>query len=231
MCRRGRSRHRLRRRRRHCTAHASEREHFVRFPTQTLPALPPPLRNEHAAAGVLGGVAVGAGGSPDTGSARSGSRCAIRSLLRSSVTGHGGGRTAQSHLLLVRSSVLAPSSGRRARGGKVRLSILLCNLINTCTYDLTCTQSRARMWPPSSLSIVSAAQARIRNGTRPARRRTRTLAATQTRHPSCFMPVMMGDSPVSGDRPPRARALDFSYWPLTTAIASGLLPLSAWQHS
>jgi hypothetical protein len=105
--------------------YGTEREHFVWFPTQTLPALPPPLRNELAAAGVLGGVAVGAGGSPDTGSARSGSRCAIRSLLRSSVTGHGGGRTAQSHLLLVRSSVLAPSSGRRARGGfqlLVRLS-------------------------------------------------------------------------------------------------------------
>ena len=83
--------------------------------SRSLPALPPPLRNELAAAGVLGGVAVGAGGSPDTGSARSGSRCAIRSLLRSSVTGHGGGRTAQSNLLLVRSSVLAPSSGRRGK--------------------------------------------------------------------------------------------------------------------
>jgi hypothetical protein len=78
----------------HGTAHAStEREHFVKCPpnvlSRSLPALPPPLRNELAAAGVLGGVAVGAGGSPDTGSARSGSRCAIRSLLRSSVTGHG----------------------------------------------------------------------------------------------------------------------------------------------
>jgi hypothetical protein len=55
---------------------------------------------------------------------RSGSRCAIRSLLRSSVTGQSrrGPYCTISFIAREVVRVLAPSSGRRARGGKVRLS-------------------------------------------------------------------------------------------------------------
>jgi hypothetical protein len=63
----------------------------------------------------------GCGGRRISGNRGRGARFA-RSYAPASRDSHGGGRTAQSHLLLVRSSVLAPSSGRRARGGKVRLS-------------------------------------------------------------------------------------------------------------
>ena len=61
---------------------------------------------------------------------------------------------------------------------------------------------------------------------------THAQATPQTRHPSCFLPMMMWEIHPSLETGHRARArLLQTYRPLTSAIACGLLPLSAWQHS
>ena len=161
MCRRGRSRHR-RQRRTHATARRKRARHQESFQSENESSV-----SENALPSVLSRSLPGGPADlriPDLRGRGRGARFArsYAPATREAPPSHGGagGRTEfvlhNLNLLLVRSSVLAPSP-RAAAGGKVRLSFT-CNLI--ILQHRTCTQSRARMWPPLSLSIVSAAQAR-----------------------------------------------------------------------